>query len=192
MSPRYPSRVRASTQLAPCDVQVPDTSDWRFWEVPWPSPHVGPLWLRLPPEYWDRLGSMREEGDTEEEFQERLSSTNRALGIWFAPALGPLVDPSRIRSWALHISPEEEYGSAGIGPTPTILEERECRVVGRDGRKWNVVTFVAEQSENGVTFWLTAYSSLGRGLYLRAGGHGAAPDFEAEAFGVLSSIEGRS
>jgi len=131
---------------------------------------------------------MREEGDTEEEFQERLSSMDRALGIWFAPALGPVSDPRKIRSWALHISPEGEYGNAGISPTPTILEERECRLVGRDGRAWNVATFVAEQDENRVTFWLTAYSALRPGLYLRAGGHGSAPDFEAEAVAILSSV----
>jgi hypothetical protein len=188
VTPRYPSRAKASRNLTPCDRALPDTGGWRAWDIPWPSPHVNPARFALPPDY--RLVGEHPGNDDDEADAEMFRvSTNRALGIWFATRPGPRTDiRPDIRGWAFHISPEEGYGSAGFVPPPAILDEHECSLTSVGGRVWNVVTYVTESTELGTLYNLTAYSQIRAGLYLRGGGEGAGADAEGEALAILASF----
>ena len=168
-------------------MDLPDTSEWRRWDVPWPSPHVGPLQLMLP-----RGFSLPPDAEDHEEIaaeaEAQLMSRDRALGIWFALPVSPKVDPFRgPKSWAMHISPRAQYPSAGISPPPALLDERECTVLSH-GRTWNVITFVTEGGGWGTAYWFGAYSIIGPGVTLSANGHGPQADFQGEALAILLSV----
>ena len=187
VTPRYPSRTKASPGLTPCNRLLPVTAHWRTWEIPWPSPHVRPARLALPEDYHLVGEYPGSDGDEEDAETFRLA-TNRALGIWFATRPGRAREArADVRSWALHISPHEEYGNASFVPPPAVLEEYECSLASEDGRVWNVMTYITESKEFGTLYNLTAYSAIPGGLYLRAGGSGSAPDAEAEALAILAS-----
>ena len=141
----------------------------------------------LPPDY-HLVGEHPGEDDDEADAELFRLSTNRALGIWFAPRPGPSKELPDIRSWALHISPEEGYGSASFVPPPAVLEEHECSLTSAGGRVWNVMTYVTESKEFGTLYNLTAYSKLPGGLYLRGGGGGAAADAEGEVLAIFASF----
>jgi len=142
----------------------------------------------LPPDYHlvgEHPGKDEDEADAE---FFRLS-TNRALGIWFATRPGTRKDlRPDIRGWALHISPNEGYGSASFVPPPAVLEEYECSLTSAGGRVWNVMTYVTESKELGTLYNLTAYTEIPGGLYLLGGGEGSAPDAEGEALAILASF----
>src|SRR2546422_2174432 len=188
VTPRYPSRATASRDLPPCNRLLPGTENWRLWDIPWPSPHVSPARLMLPPDYHlvgEHPGKDEDEADAE---FFRLS-TNLALGIWFATRPGTRKDlRPDIRGWALHISPNEGYGSASFVPPPAVLEEYECSLTSAGGRVWNVMTYVTESKELGTLYNLTAYTEIPGGLYLLGGGEGSAPDAEGEALAILASF----
>ena len=159
--------------------------------MPRPSPHVPSARVLLPPDY-ELVGAHLDEGDNEAEIEASRLSTDRALGIWFAPRPGIKVDTTRgLRSWAFHISPRGEYSSAGFGgfdQLPTLLGEDECSLTSVGGRAWNVITYVMESKVFGTQYALTAYSEIGGGLYLRAGGEGQIADAETEGLAILSSF----
>ena len=185
---RYPSRVAASPGLLGCNRALAPTHSWRLWEIPWPSPHLPPARLWLPPDYV-LIGGMDDDEEDEAEREAFRVSMNRALGIWFAPAAGAAIDLRRgVRRWALHISPRGEYPNASISPPPAILEEYECALQSAGGRVWNVVTYVTESKEFGTHYALSAYSPLTKGAHVTASGDGSTPDMESEALAILASF----
>jgi hypothetical protein len=144
--------------------------------------------LVLPPDY-HLVGEHPRKDEDEAEAETFRLSTNRALGIWFATRPGATKDRRPdVRSWALHISPNEGYGSAGFVPPPAVLEEYECLLTSAGGRVWNVMTYVTESKEFGTLYNLTAYTEIPGGFYLRGGGGGSAADAEGETLAILASF----
>ena len=181
ISGRFPTKVRASRSLAPCERRTLDTASWTWRDVPWPSSRIGTARILLPVAYHIPVSPFESENP-------EPASINRALGVWYA--LEESGAPSRpLRSFALWLETQGVYPEHAISPVPTLLSEQECMLVGEDGRRWNVASYVLESSDRPLAFDMSAYSECGSGLFLQAASRGGLLQGHGEAMTILASVK---